>query len=78
MDLGGETNVGSICSLHFTAQGGGLVSVRHPWAAFAGAPKRSSALTPASHYSAGNDRQNGPTGGGSYHLANEGADVEAP
>jgi hypothetical protein len=24
MDLGGETNVGSICGLHFTAQGGGL------------------------------------------------------
>ena len=35
-------------------------------------------LTPASLHSAGDDRQNGPAGGGYYHLADDGAVVEAP
>ena len=37
----------------------------------------SAPLTPIQH-SAGDDRQNGPTGGGYYHLADDGAVVEAP
>jgi hypothetical protein len=36
-----------------------------------------SVLTPASH-SAGDDRQNGPTGGGYHQLAYDGAIVHAP
>jgi hypothetical protein len=36
-----------------------------------------SALTPANHR-AGDDRENGPTGEGYYHLAYDGAVVKAP
>ena len=43
-------------------------------------PKKRLAMlfTPANLHSAGDDRQSGPTGGGYYYLADDGAGPHAP